>query len=431
VRKSAIIPKSENLFTDLYRWIMTDNHKRNNTICLPICEDEYKNKVYFPDKFREFLDDSYEKFPELFPITFSNGYELKDHRVSLKTEVMIRRIQLRDKKSYSIYPSFLMPYMAGRTKDVEKPLFLRKFGVPYWALGYVFGKNAMYWYRMEVSLGRNSVVGTTVRKVKVPDNLLADEHHQTRDGEKNYIAVTVGEGCCLGAGVSETAGTEDLTEAYGKFKDEARNIEPEYTVKTVNTDGWKSTQAAWRIMFPLVVVLQCFLHSWLKIRDRAKHLKDKFTVISQKVWNVYHAPDCRSLSQRIRHLRTWANVSLQGIVLEKVLDLCNKRELWKAAYKHPEGRRTSNMLDRVMRSMNRYFFDGQHLHGSHEASELHCRGWALLYNFTPWNPCTSKANGGWNSPAERLNKHRYHDNWLENLLISASLGGYIDAPQNP
>ena len=410
---------------------MADNCKINHTICLPICEEDYNEKVHFADQFRRFLDGNYEKFPELFPTNFSEGYQMKDQRISLKTGIIIRRIELRNGASYSVRPSFLMPYMTGRTNDIEKGLFLRKFGVPFWALSHTFGKDRMYWYRNEISLGRNSVVGTTVRKVKVPENLVADEHHQTRDGDKNYIAVTVGEGCCLGAGVSETAGTDDLTEAYGKFKDEAQNVEPEYTAKTVNTDGWKSTHAAWRILFPSVVVLQCFLHSWLKIRDRAKHLKDQFNVISQKVWNVYHAPDCRTFSQRIRRLITWANESLKGVVLEKVLDLCEKRELWKAAYKHPDGHRTSNMLDRIMRGMNRYFFDGQHLHGSKEASELHCRGWALLYNFTPWNPDTSRANGGWNSPAERLNKHRYHDNWLENVLISASLGGYRDAPQNP
>ncbi len=31
---------------------------------------------------------------------------------------------------------------------------------------------------------------------------------------------------------------------------------------------------------------------------------------------------------------------------------------------------------------------------------------------------------GWRCPAERANRHRYHDGWLHNLLVSASLGGY-------
>ena len=82
------------------------------------------------------------------------------------------------------------------------------------------------------------------------------------------------------------------------------------------------------------------------------------------------------------------------------------------------------MLDRVMRGMSRYYDDGQHLHGTRVAGERHCRAWALVYNFRPWNPATARANAGWRSPAERVNRHRYHDNWLHNLLVSASLGGY-------
>ena len=44
-----------------------------------------------------------------------------------------------------------------------------------------------------------------------------------------------------------------------------------------------------------------------------------------------------------------------GIVLEKVLDLCGKRDRWSIAYRHPDGHRTSNMLDRLMRGRNRSF----------------------------------------------------------------------------
>jgi hypothetical protein len=118
--------------------------------------------------------------------------------------------------------------------------------------------------------------------------------------------------------------------------------------------------------------------------------------------------------------------------LDKVLDLCDKRDLWTVAYDYPNGHRTSNMLDRLMRSMNRYFDDGGHLHGSRAACDQHCRAWALLHNFAPWHPATAQANDGWQSPAERLNRHRYHDNWLHNLLVSASLRGYRNhAPQNP
>jgi len=74
----------------------------------------------------------------------------------------------------------------------------------------------------------------------------------------------------------------------------------------------------------------------------------------------------------------------------------------------------------------------KHLHGSCEACDQHCWAWALLYNFSPWHPVTAEDSHGWQSPGERLDQHRYRDNWLENLLISASLGECRNHPhQNP
>ena len=409
----------------------TRSSRGHRTICLPIEEEDYLRIINDPNAFRLRVDDCFSQNPELFPANFALGYELKDGRMSIKQEILLRRILLKDGSAYSIRPSFLMPYMTARTAEVEGPLFLRKFGVPFWALAQVFGGDPMFWYRLECGLGRFSVVGTTVRQATLPEHLLADEHHQPLDGEKVYIATTVGEGCYLGAEPAETAGTDDLMAAYKVFKDEALDISPQYSPKTVSTDGWNGTQAAWKTLFKQVVILLCFLHAWLKIRDRAKHLKEVFAEVSRRVWEAYHAPDRRSFAQRLRSLRQWATGHLSGVVLENVLNLCSKRDRWSIAYHHPGGHRTSNMLDRLMRGMNRYFDHGQHLHGSREACRLHCRAWALLWNFAPWHPATARENQDWRSPAERLNQHRYHDCWLQNLLISASLGGYRCAlPQN-
>jgi hypothetical protein len=404
----------------------------HRTLCLPVPEEVYRQVVHDPGEFRHTLDDYFRRMPEVFPAGFAQGYELKDDRVSVKRGLPIRRILLKDGTAYSIRPSFLMPYMAAHVEDVEGPLFLRKFGVPFWALARVFGDDPMSWYRLECGLGRFSVVGATARKAELPEHLLADEHHQTLDGEKVYIATTVGGGCCLGAEPAKTAGTDDLKAAYGVFKDEARDVAPKYAPRTVNTDGWPGTRAAWKALFRRVVILQCFLHAWLKVRDRAKHLGDLFAEVSRRVWEAYHSPDRRCFGQRLRSLRRWATGHLSGVVLEKAVDLCEKRPRWSIAYRHPGGYRTSNMLDRQMRGMNRYFDHGQHLHGSLGACRLHCRAWALLWNFTPWHPATARENHGWRCPAERLNRHRYHECWLQNLLVSASLGGYRrPCPQNP
>jgi hypothetical protein len=392
---------------------------------LPIDQDAYARLVGSPAAFRGWLDRAFREAPELFPAAFARGYRLKDARRSARLGIRIRRIRCTaTEQTFSVRPSFALPYMTGRADDAHGPLFLRAFGVPYWALARVFGKGSMYWYRLEIGLGRNSIVGTTLRKAELPEHLLADEHHQPRDGVKNYIAATIGNGCCLGAALARSAGAEDLQRAYEVFRQEARDVRKDYRPKTLNTDGWAATRQAWLALFPLVVVLRCFLHGWLAIRSRGK-LNEGFGTLSEKVWNAYHALSRGSFAQRLRRLWEWAQEHLRAAwVLDQVKKLCGRAREYGRAYDHPGGHRTSNMLDRVMRSMNRYFDDGQHLHGSEQAVELHVRAWALLSNFRPWHAATTRANGGWRSPAERANRHRYHDNWLHNLLVSASLAGF-------
>ena len=188
----------------------TRSSRGHRTICVPVSEDAYVQAVSDPANFGSCSMSCFRTTPELFPPDFARGYELKDDRMSVKQGLPIRRILLKDSTAYSIRPSFLMPYMTARVADVEGPLFLRKFGVPFWALAHVFGANAMYWYRLECGLGRFSVVGTTVRQAEIPEHLLADEHHQPLDGQKVYIATTVGGGCCLGVEPAKAAGTDDL-----------------------------------------------------------------------------------------------------------------------------------------------------------------------------------------------------------------------------
>jgi hypothetical protein len=279
----------------------------------------------------------------------------------------------------------------------------------------------MYWHRLECSLGRSSLVGTTVTAAeRLPRHLVADEKHTTMAGEKVYLAMAL----------AESAGNDDLEAAYGVFRSEARHLDPEYRPETVNTDGWPATQAAWRALFQGVTLILCFLHAFLKIRDRAKHLGETFDALREQIWGAYHAPDARSFSQRLRRLREWAVAHVdKEIVREGVLALCAKREAFLVAYAHPGCRRTSNPVDRLLRRLDRHLYCGQHLHGLTEAAERGLRGWALIHNFAPSCPWTVRRTPDLRSPAERLNGKRYHDEWLQNLLASASLGGYRKAPQ--
>ena len=289
----------------------------------------------------------------------------------------------------------------------------------------------MYWHRLERSLGRSSVVGTTVTTAgRLPRHLVVDEKHTTAAGKKVYLAATAGGGCCLGMALAETAGADDLTAAYGVFRDEVWHLDPEYRPETVNTDGWPATQAAWRALFQGVTLILCFLHAFLKIRERAVHLKETFAELSQRVWEAYHASDARSFSQRLRRLREWAKTHVdKEVVREKVVALCDKRGAFVKAYAHPGCHRTSNPVDRLLRRLDYHLYCAQHLHGSTEAAEQGLRGWALIHNFTPSCPWTVGKSPGLRSPAERLNEKQYHSGWLQNLLVSASLGGYRKCPR--
>jgi len=144
---------------------------------LPIPEGASRQVINVPQEFRRVIDDGFRQTPELFPPHFAPGYPLKDSRMSAKQGIRIRRIIWNDGVADTIWPSFLMPDRTACTEDVEGPLFLRTFGVPFRALARVFGRNPMSWDRLECGLGRFSVVGATIRKAEVPKHLLADEHH--------------------------------------------------------------------------------------------------------------------------------------------------------------------------------------------------------------------------------------------------------------
>jgi hypothetical protein len=97
--------------------------RESKTICIPCSQQQYERIVDDPVLFREFLDRLIEATPELFPPEIHRGYRMKGAYTPRKTGWKLRRIDLRNDESYSVRPSFLMPYLSGRTEDVQAPLF--------------------------------------------------------------------------------------------------------------------------------------------------------------------------------------------------------------------------------------------------------------------------------------------------------------------
>ena len=407
--------------------------KGTRRVCLPIEQKEYDRILLDPIAFRQFLDTQIAQHPEVFPQAIAQGYEFHDILPPSKKipNVRLRRIQVEHPNNpqgevFTIAPSFVLPYMAGYTDDVEKALFLHgKFGVPFWGLTYVFGHNDMYWEGLVLRIGRNSIVGTTVKQAdKLPEDILADEKHTRLNGEKVYIATTVGNGCTLGASVALQADEKGLTEAYGQFKLEAQNVKPDYQPVTVNTDGWGATLLAWRNLFVKVALIACFLHAFIKIRDCCKRMQPHFSDICKRVWDTYHAASPQLFLDQCAALKTWATQTIPtGPGLDAILKLCARAPEFVKAYDYPNAHRTSNMLDRLMDRMDRLFYTARYFHGHLMTVEYGVRAEALMGNFLPYCPRTAVA-AHYQSPANKLNGFVYHKNWMHNLLISASMGGY-------
>jgi hypothetical protein len=120
---------------------------RGKSLCVPFdSEAPYAACVADPERFRQHLTEVFGQHPELCPARISAGFVLHAKSWSIKPQVMLRRLELKATAAvFLVRPSFLMPSMVARTAEVEKALSLRYWGVPFDALVYVFGRDAMDW----------------------------------------------------------------------------------------------------------------------------------------------------------------------------------------------------------------------------------------------------------------------------------------------
>ena len=197
-------------------------------ICIPMTRDLYDRIWNDAAEVRRFLEPLIQAHPELFPDGMADGFQLTGHLPESEKMPGIRLRQVRvQNRAYTLRPSFVMGYMTGTVEALQHPLLLLSLSVPCWAVTEIFGHNDMYWQRHLERLGRNSLVGSTVRVAeRLPQHLAADEHHADWCGEKGYVAVTAGGGCLLGMALTEAADEEHLTQAYCQFAAEARELQP-------------------------------------------------------------------------------------------------------------------------------------------------------------------------------------------------------------
>lgn len=397
---------------------------RRQVICLAFeSEAQYAQLAAAPKLYRAWLAQQYAQHPELFPAEFAAGYHWHSRYRQKKQQVTLRRVRLQATQAVlTIVPSFLLPYGAGRTDEVEKALYLAQFGVPAEALAYVFGRSASYYARLLLSLGRFHLVGTTVKAAaRLPEQLVADEKITWEAGQQVLLATTVAQGCLLGAALASDTSAAALAQAYGEFKTEAQQFAPDYAPTTVTTDGFRATRLAWQTLFPQVTLILCFLHGILKIAERCRGSLRQ--TVLDRAWHCYDATTAASFAQRLRRFDEWAQVQLRGALWERAHKLRARRTDYVTAYAHPGAARTTNAVDRLMNFQDRWLYARRYLHGRRSSSRRAVRAYALLWNFHPYSASLRRRDATRQSPFADLNGFQYHDNWCHNLLIAASRGG--------
>jgi len=393
-------------------------------ICLPFpSEAQYRAYVDDTVQYRQYLTQMLCQHSALFPTAMDQGSTFHDYSMSLKQDLAMRRIKVKATGAvFALRPSFVMPSMIARTAEVEKALYLRQWGVPFDALAYVFGRDAMFWSRAWLAFGRPSLLGTTVKDPQnVPPDLVADEQVTWVAGQEVYVPTTVGGECFLGVRVVAAADTAALETGYGEFAQEAHACAPTYHPRLVCTDGWHATREAWRRLFPTITLVLCLLHSILKIQDRwTGALRHQ---VLERSWQVYQATTQRPLAQRLRRLAEWTPTHLSGAVAEMVLKRCRHRADCTPAYDCPQAHRTSHAVDRLFNYPDRVLDAMRSCHATTTSARLAIRAMALQWNFHPYGARLRRDQPSRVSPFHDLNGFQYHPNWLHNLLIASSMGG--------
>lgn len=168
----------------------------------------------------------------------------------------------------------------------------------------------------------------------------------------------------------------------------------------------------------------CFLHGFLKVRDRCF----KEYELHKKIWEVYDATSGADFRKRMDEFKAWFSArTWKAYVVEMTSKLWKRTEEYSVAYDQPGCYRTSNQIDRPMNRIKRVLYSGRGLHGHRVSSERHLRGVALLNNFRPFAPrpkCPRESQ----CPAHRLSGKLYSRAWVENLLLAASMNGYKNTP---
>jgi hypothetical protein len=316
---------------------------------------------------------------------------------------------------FTVLPSFILRYRRQDTDCLSKVLTLsmqmglsqRHTALVYswsganrvWSPGWVW--NLIQWLGTLLPLALLLVrLGLTA-----PLHVLSDEKFARLDGKRIYLFMV-----SQGELIWHIEWLSNLNEAsfepaIGRFLssvEQSRQMhceaEPEsnYGPQTVNTDGWRPAQNAWKSKVPSIKLSECLLHGHKRIDStltayfavhpemspqQQKQLKHEFD-------HVLDAPSLAAYSQRVRRLgEAYPDEELLQARLEILKD---KRFLFTNHLQFPEASAVSAPLDRSMRFLDEKLqIFGQFRVGDKINATLNA--WAIVNNLRAFLPDAQKA----------------------------------------
>lgn len=357
--------------------------KGSQIIRLPTTDLYYGAIIESPKLFRQWIEGLETRYKSLMGVDISKGYQFHDIRYSTKMGIKYRRIRV-DGVILTIQPSYVLPYFSGKVSECREGILLYLRGTSLDSIVACYGGNQQHWLDRVNHLGRFSIVGTSVKSAAVlADSLTADEKITFLNGKEVCACITVGGDCILGADLSLTEDQQGLSEAYGVFKTEVQAEFSDYTPKSVNTDGWPATRKAWKGLFESITLILCFLHSYIKIRNISKKepLKKE---LYQQIWQAYESEYKVEFIQKINQLQQWAKQHIGSqTLLAQIEKMNNNAQLYATCF-DCQGKRTSNMVDRAIKPIDKFLCNAQYFHGNLASAQLTMRALALGYNFLPF-----------------------------------------------
>jgi hypothetical protein len=314
--------------------------------------------------------------------------------------------------------------------DVAKRTLLATHGGRSLALcAVLYNVSPMAIYRLVCALGRHGLVPVLRRcQLPLPQYLLVDEKHTHCRRSKAYLP-TIAQGRLIWhLGYTTTKTAQAFGQSYGLFRQAAWQIEPDYRVRGILTDGFESTIQSMRTLLPKVALGNCLLHAMKKVPAKLPAVSSPLRrALSHRFAQVFDEVHKRAgqrvfaLGQKLRCFPEHVGI-VAGLPQRTRLHewMTQKKPGWYAVYANRQMPRTTTWVDQAHNALDRKLFMMKGFHHPHGNQQRFLRGLTLLYNMVPYQrrathagQCGIEVEGG----------HLPTQDWFLNLRI-VTAGGF-------